>query len=146
MNRRLVGLDDRPRTAADHGAARGAVAEFNPRRYWDGLATPVKGFTQPRRSGESPTFRCLDQRRAPHPRERPEKFGIAPCSTTGVRRAQKAAPSAGRAENATARSATTAWKTKSYRDVVIIEPADGRTAAFTAESQSAPHRATAQLR
>jgi hypothetical protein len=104
------------------------------------LMTPAKGFTQPKTEWGEPDLQGVWTSDAALgiPRERPEKFGSrALLSDEEFAEAQKADEARRKAaENATGAFRNDgAYKTRSYRQTsLLIEPADGRTPAFTAEA------------
>jgi hypothetical protein len=105
------------------------------------LMTPAKGFVQPKTEWGEPDLQGVWTSDAALgiPRERPEKFGTrAMLNDQEFAEAQKAdterRKSAENAEGAFRNDG--AYKTRSYRQTsLVIEPADGRTPAFTAEAQ-----------
>ena len=105
------------------------------------LATPAKGFVQPKTPWGEPDLQGVWTSDAALgiPRERPDKFGVrAMLSDEEFAEAQKADEKRRKGgENAVSIFRNDdAWKTKSYRQTsLLIEPENGRTPAFTAEAQ-----------
>jgi hypothetical protein len=105
------------------------------------LATPAKGFTQPRTEWGDPDISGVWTSDAALgiPRERPEKFGTrAMLNDQEYAEAQKAdADRVSSSVNATGAFRNDGgWKNRSYRQTsLVIEPDNGRTPAFTAEAQ-----------
>jgi hypothetical protein len=105
------------------------------------LMTPTKGFAQPKTEWGEPDLQGVWTSDAALgiPRERPEKFGTRALLTDEeFAEAQKADEARRKAaENATGAFRNDgAYKTRSYRQTsLVIEPADGRTPAFTADAQ-----------
>jgi len=120
-----------PGATAQGSAAKSVSAE---------LMTPVKGFAQPKTEWGEPDLQGVWTSDAALgiPRERPEKFGTrALLSDEEFAEAQKADEARRKAaENAEGAFRNDgAYKTRSYRQTsLVIEPADGRTPAFTAEA------------
>ena len=102
--------------------------------------TPAKGFVQPKTEWGEPDLQGVWTSDAALgiPRERPEKFGTrAMLSDEEFAEAEKADEARRKAaENAVGAFRNDgAYKTRSYRQTsLLIEPADGRTPAFTAEA------------
>jgi hypothetical protein len=117
---------------AQSAAARAIAAE---------LATPAKGFVQPKTAWGEPDLQGVWTSDAALgiPRERPEKFGTrAMLSDAEFAETQKADEKRRKGgENAVSVFRNDdAWKTKSYRQTsLVIEPETGRTPAFTANAQ-----------
>ncbi len=104
------------------------------------LATPTKGFVQPKTEWGDPDISGVWTSDAALgiPRERPEKFGtrafmndeeFAAAQKADDERVQSSLNTSGAFHN------DGSWKNKSYRQTsLVIEPEDGRTPVFTAEA------------
>ena len=105
------------------------------------LATPAKGFVQPKTEWGEPDISGVWTSDAALgiPRERPEKFGnrafltdeeFAAAQKADKERVDSSVNATGAFRN------DGGWKNKSYRQTsLVIEPENGRTPAFTAEAQ-----------